>query len=64
MSFFPAGIYVFKVNNENTRAMYEICSELTMSSEWRQWRRSAILIVNFEHILHTALIFSLLILSK
>ena len=33
MSFFPAGIYVFKVNNENTRAMYEICSELTMSSE-------------------------------
>ena len=33
MSFFPAGIYVFKVNNENTKAMYEICSELTMSSE-------------------------------
>ena len=26
---FPAGIYLFKVNNENTRANSEICSKLT-----------------------------------
>ena len=29
----PAGIYLFKVNNRNTRIMYEICSNL-MSPEW------------------------------
>ena len=27
---FPAGIYLFKVNNENTRAIGEICSKLTI----------------------------------
>ena len=26
----PTGIYLFKVNNRNTRAMYEICSKLTI----------------------------------
>ena len=34
----PAGIFPFKVNdNENTRAMREICSKLTITSpQWRQ----------------------------
>ena len=27
---FPAGTYLFKVNNENTTAMLEICSESTI----------------------------------
>ena len=27
----PAGNYMFKVNNRNTRAMSEICSKLTIS---------------------------------
>ena len=27
-SKFPAGIYMFKVNNRNTRTRYEICSKL------------------------------------
>ena len=45
----PAGIYVFKFNNRNTRTKCEICSKLT--------------IVNFEHILHLVLAFLLLILK-
>ena len=47
----PAGIYVSKVNNRNTRARCEICSKLTIKiPERRQWRRSGIFVVNFEHI--------------
>ena len=35
----PAGIYLFKVNNRNTRARCEICSKLTINTpERRQWR--------------------------
>ena len=35
------GVYVLKVNNENTRAMFEIFSKLTIKTlELRQWRRS------------------------
>ena len=41
-----------KVNNWNTRTSCEICSKLTIkTSEWRQWRRSGIFIVNFEHVI-------------
>ena len=51
----PAGIYLLKVNNRNTRTRCEICSELTIKiPERRQWRRSGIFIVNFEHISHPA----------
>ena len=61
---FPASIYLFKVNNRNTRARCEICSKLKIkTSERRQWRRSGVFIVNFEHILHLALVFLLLILN-
>ena len=48
----PAGNYIFKVNNRNTRTMREICSKLT------------IFIVNFEYISHLVLVFLLLTLSR
>ena len=61
----PAGIYLLKVNNRNTRARCEICSKLTINTpERRQWRRSGVFIVNFEHISHLALVFLLLTLNK
>ena len=45
----PTSLYLFKVNNENIRAINEICSKLTIKSpERRQWRRFRALIVNFE----------------
>ena len=46
------GFYFFKVINENTRTIYEI------------WRRSSVVIINFEHISHIILVFSLLTLNK
>ena len=42
---------MFKVDNRNTRASCEICSKLAIKTpERRQWRRSDVVIVNFEHI--------------
>ena len=42
---------MFKVNNRNTRASCETCSKLAIKTpERRQWRRSDVVIVNFEHI--------------
>ena len=65
ISQYPAGNYMFKVNNRNTRTRCEICSKLTIKiPERRQWRRSGIFIVNFEHILHLVLVFLLLTLSR
>ena len=47
----PLGIYLFKVNNTNTRAMYEIISKLTIKApERRHQRSSVVFIVNFEQI--------------
>ena len=61
----PAGIYLFKVNSRNTRKRCEICSKLTINTpERRQWRRSGVFIVNFEHISHLVLVFLLLTLSR
>ena len=55
---FPAGIYLLKVNNRNSRTRCEICSKLIIKiPERRQWRRSGIFIVNFEHISHLVLVF-------
>ena len=49
----PAGIYMFKVNNRNTRTRCEICSKLTITTlEQLHWRRSGVFIVNFKHISH------------
>ena len=53
-----AGIYLVKVNNRNTRTRCEICSEFTIKTpERRQWRRSAVFLVNFENISHLAVVF-------
>ena len=61
----PAGIYLLKVNNRNTRTRCEICSKLTINTpERRHWRRSGVFIVNFEHISHLVLVFLLLTLNK
>ena len=55
---------MFKINNTNTRTRYEICSKLTIKiPERRQWGRSGIFIVNFEHISHLVLVFPLLTLN-
>ena len=71
---YPAGIYLLKVNNRNTKTKCEICSKLTIKIlERRQWRRSGIFIVNFgrsgifivnfEHISHVVLVFPTLTLN-
>ena len=45
----PTGFYLFKVNNENIRNMYEIYSKLIRKTpEWCQWRRFGVFLVNFE----------------
>ena len=65
IAIFPAGINLPKVNNKNSRTRCEICSNLTIKTLERcQWRRSGAFIVNFEHILHLALVFLLLTLNK
>ena len=57
---FVLKIYMFKVNNRNTRTRCEIFSKLTKKiPERRHWRRSAIFIVNFEHIPHLVPVFLL-----
>ena len=33
---YPAGIYLFKVDNRNTRTMYEVCSKLTIKTPERR----------------------------
>ena len=61
----PANIYMFKVNNRNTRKRYEICLELTIKTpERHHWRRAGVFIVNFAHISHLFLVFLLLNLNK
>ena len=60
----PAGIYLLKYNNRNTRRRCEICSNLTLKTpERRHWRHSGVFIVNFEHISHIVLVFLLLTLN-
>ena len=60
----PAGIYLLKVNNRDTRKRCEICSKLTIKTpEERQWLLSGVFIVNSEHILHFVLAFPLLTLN-
>ena len=46
--FFPARIYLLKVNDRNTRAKCEICSKLIKTLE-----------LNFKHISHLVLVFVL-----
>ena len=50
---YPANIHLFKVNNRSTWKKCKICSKLTIKTpERRQWRRSGVLNVSFEHISH------------
>ena len=61
----PVNIYLFKVNNRNTRKTCEIFSKLTIKTlERRQQSRSGVFIVNFENISHLFLVFLLFTLSK
>ena len=44
---FPAGNYIFKVNNRNTRPRCEICSKVTIKTpEQHKLLRSGVVIVN------------------
>ena len=64
-SQFLPNIYLFKVNNRNTRKRCEICLKLTIEiPERRHRRRSVVFIVNFEHISHVFLVFLLLLLTS
>ena len=61
---FPGANYMFKVNNRNTWRRCEICSKLTIKTlERRNWRRSGVFIVNFEHTSPLVLVFLLLTLN-
>ena len=61
----PAKIYLFKINNKNTRKRCEIYLKLKIKTpERRQWRRSGVFIVNYEHVSHLSLVFLLLTLNK
>ena len=62
-TYYPAGIYLLKVNIRNTRARCEIYSKLTIKIPERRRRRSGIFIVNFEHISHLVLVFLFLTLK-
>ena len=44
LTYHPAGIYLLKVNNRNTRKRCEICSKLTIKTPER-WRSSGVFIV-------------------
>ena len=57
----PVGIYLLKVNNGNTRARCEICSQLTIKTPEC---RSGVFTVKFEHISHLVLVFLLLTLCR
>ena len=49
MKEFPAGNYMFKVHNRNTRTRCDICSKSTLKiPERRHWRCSGIFIVNLD----------------
>ena len=53
---YPAGNYMFKVNNRDSRTRFEICSQLTIkTSERHLWCCSGEFFVNFEHISHLLL---------
>ena len=61
---FPANIYLFKVNNSNTKKRGEKCPKFTRKAlEESYWHRSSVFIVNFEHISYLFLMPLLLTLS-
>ena len=51
MQVYPAYIYLFKINNINTRKRCGICSKLVIKAlDRRHWRRSCVFIVDFEQL--------------
>ena len=60
----PAGIYLLKVSNRNTRARCEICLKLIIKSPELKLKiktsGSGVFIINFEHVSQLVLIFLLL----
>ena len=60
----PAGIYLLKVNNRNTRARCKICSKLIIKHQNNAWRHCGVFIVNFELISHLVLVFLMLTLNR
>ena len=61
--FFPAGNYMFKVKNKNSRIRCKVCSKLIMKiPERRHWHGSGVFIINSEHISHLVLVFLLFFL--
>ena len=61
---YPAGNYMFKVNNRNVRTRYKLFSKLTIKVSKQRRRRSDVFVVNFEHISHLFLVFLLLTLRS
>ena len=56
---FLANNYLLKVYNGNTKTIYEICSVLIIKTlQQRQWYRSGVFIVKFEHISQIVVVFS------
>ena len=56
--YFPAGNYMSKVNNKNTRTRCGRCSKLTIKTpERRQWHRSGVFVINLEYISRLVLVF-------
>ena len=63
--YFPVGNYMFRVNNKSTETRCEICLKLIIKApKQRHWRRSGVLIVNFEHISRLVLVLLLLTLTR
>ena len=60
----PAGIYLLKVNDENTRTMCEICSKLLTKSVQSHWCAPGVFIAKFEQISLIDHAFPLLTLNK
>ena len=61
----PAGIYMFKVNNRNTKIRCEICLKLTIKTPERlYWCCCNVFIANFNHISHLVVVFLLITLSR
>ena len=57
--------YLLRVNDRKTTTRCQICSKLTIKTpKGRQWRRSGVFIVSFEHVSHLVLVFLLLTLNK
>ena len=50
LNSFPANNYLFKDNNGNIWKRCDICSQLIIKTPQLHYRRSDVLIVNFEHI--------------